>query len=284
MRLSPFVTLLFLILCFFLDSCKPPRCPIKDCQVRMIHRHDGEAYRPTEGGLETVPAFQTDATRIVEEPKGIKGFLKKIFKKKPKAGPDENDLTIEYNANADEKKKDPTTDSLFYTRLIPDGRTPYRPSRIEGERKRLMLPYSNADYTFYRLYVKPSAGPELYMAHPDKKYKGVPWWYHNKHAKVAYDYKPGKRYPGYRRSTDKEWKEYLQKKLKQLADTNKSVKQDTIQVPEVKPAEKPAKSENIFEEPEEPKEKKGGLKDLFKKRKKKKEEPPPATEAQKEGN
>jgi hypothetical protein len=278
---------IFIFLCgFFLFACKPPRCPIKDCQVRMKHYHDGEIYRPRTGPT-TEPAFQTDATRVNEEPKGLKKIFGKIFRKKAKAGPDENDLKIEIN-NTATARTDTLPDTLFYSRLLPD---PKGASKIEGVRQKIKIPYSNADYNSYRTVMKPSMGPEVMLADPEVEYKGVPWWYHNKNPKIAYDYKPGKRYPGYRRTGMKEWKKFLAKRAKWVADSSKRPKPDTSQkmrqdeedIDMTNPNKQPQPATDIFDEP---KKEKKGLKGLFKRKKKEKksktQDPPAAEEPKKE--
>jgi len=166
MKYFNIVLLFCLLLANF--SCKPPRSPIADDRVRLIHRIDGEKGSPTPNTA-TDPAFQTDATRIDEKPKGFKRFFGKIFKKKAKAGPDENDLRVDINPNAVSNTK---VDSAKY----------------------------NMDQIHYERVMRPSFGPEVTLVGKDPKqeYKGVPWWYPNKNPAVGYGYKPGYRYPGYK--------------------------------------------------------------------------------------
>ncbi|MBC8109991.1 MAG: hypothetical protein H7Y04_02920 [Verrucomicrobia bacterium] len=276
-----YVVCLVLLLTVGTFSCKPPRCKIKDCQVRMLHKHDGEVFRPRKGA-EIVAPIVTDATRVEAPPKGLKGFFGKIFKKKPKEGPDENDLTIEVNANPN----------------------------VNGPRKEDTI-NTNVEQLVYEAKIRSTAGEELMLdADPENIYRGVPWWYPKKtkskentymtdpatgksfpafgrrdyNHTVAQGYKPGFRYPGYReQDTEKRLKYYkkaMKRSLKNRAkrekkSQKKAVKDEELRVKEeknkaIEDEENRKRAENPFYEGEK---KKGGLKNLFKKKKKSEEEP-----------
>ena len=206
-------TIVFIFSCvlFFNFSCKPPRSPIADDRVRMIHRIDGENGSPDAKLPETDPAFQTDATRIDDKPKGFKRFFGKIFKKKAKSGPDENDLRVDINPNA--VTSTGKTDSAKY----------------------------NMDQVHYETIMRPSFGPEVTLAGKDPKqeYKGVPWWYPNKNPAVGYGYKPGYRYPGYKelsmdkriklmRKSAKKAKKYQKAQDKKLSKEERKAKKQAL--------------------------------------------------------
>jgi hypothetical protein len=257
--------------CLFLlvlaNSCKPPRSPIIDSQVRMIHRYDGELGIPTRTDTQEEPnEFSTDATRVEEKPKGIKKLLS-VFKKKHKEGPDENDLKVEYNPNLNKSNK---VDSL-------------KP---------------NVDQLTYEQKIRPSAGPEVRLdnSNPEQEYRGVPWWYPNKNAKIGQGYKPGYRYPGYRDLTTEKRLSYYKKSMK-LAKKNQEKRRKQF----VKDSARYVKSEerkavaqkeedayqqevqrrkeiDPFGELGEVKRKKKGIMGIFKKKPKKDKQPPDSNE------
>ena len=211
---------------FFLASllfpgCKPPRSPIIDSQVRMIHRYDGELGIIERTDTQATPdEFSTEATRVEDKPKGLKKLFS-VFKKKNKEGPSAEELKVVINPNAARANKVDT--------LKP-----------------------NVDQLTYEQKIRPSAGPEVRLDNstPEQVYRGVPWWYPNKNAKIAQGYKPGYRYPGYRELSTEKRLSYYKKSMK-LAKKNQSKRVKNFQkdsVRYVKNEEKKAVQQKADEE------------------------------------
>lgn len=76
--------IVYLLVCLLLgtEACKPPRCTIPNCYVRLKHRHGGENWKAAEAPAEFDPDFNASANRG-QEYRGVRWWKKN---KNPKIG------------------------------------------------------------------------------------------------------------------------------------------------------------------------------------------------------